>query len=88
MSELPSPSEIESELIFHKIFLTYGFILILTKVRLKGSMHIPPSIHTKEILKTIPFGLLNSRDKIPSINGETLKDTRQTTKVFPFGMTT
>ena len=49
-------------------------------------MHMPPSIHTKEILKTTHFDLFNSGETIPSINGKTLKDTQQTTKFFPFGM--
>ena len=47
-----------------------------------------PSIHTKAILKTTPFGLINSGEASPSINGKTLEDTQQTTKVFPFGMPT
>lgn len=46
------------------------------------------SIHTKEILKTTPFGLLNSGERSPSINVKTSKDTQQATKVFPFGMST
>ena len=49
---------------------------------------MPPSIHTKAIPKNTPFGLLNSGETSPSINGKTLKDTQQTTKVFPFGMPT
>ena len=83
MSELQRQSERENELIFH-----IGIILRFTKVRHEGSMHMPPSINTKAILKTTPFGLLNSGETSPSINGKTLKDTQQTTKVFPFGMTT
>ena len=51
-------------------------------------MHVPYPIHSEETLNTTPFGLLNSGETKPSINGKTLKDTQQTTKVFPFGMTT
>ena len=49
---------------------------------------MPPTIHNKEILKTTPFCFLILGHKSSSINDKTLKDTQQTTKVFPFGMTT
>ena len=49
---------------------------------------MPPLIHTKTILKTTPFGLLNWGETSPSINDKILKDTQQITKVFPFGMPT
>ena len=47
---------------------------------------MPPPIHTKATLKTTRFGLLNKGETSPSINGNTLKHTQQTTKVFPFWM--
>ena len=49
---------------------------------------MPPSIHTEAILKTTPFGLVKSKETIPSFNRKAIKDTQQTTKVFPFGMPT
>ena len=87
MSKLPRPSE-EKVNSFLQEFPYLGIILRLKNVRDEVSMHIPPLIHKKSTLKTTPFGLLNSGEISPSINGKTLKDTQLTTKVLPFGMST
>ena len=42
-----------------------------------------PSIHTKAIRKTTRLNLLNLGETSHSINGKTLKDTEETTKIFP-----
>ena len=51
-------------------------------------MNMPPPIHTNVNLKTNIFGLFNLGETSPSINDNTLKDTEQTAKVFPFIMST
>ena len=88
MSEFQKGQAKEKVNSFLYVFPYLKIILRLTKVRHEGSMHMPPLIHTKAILKTTPFGLLNSGETNPSIDGKIFKDTQQTTKVFPFGMTT
>ena len=59
-------------------------ILRYTKVRHEQSMHVSPSVHTKETLKTTSLLEYSPRENKHTLNGNRIKEHQTTHKEFPF----